>query len=197
MVDAGTGGRGFALTGEDGFLEPYRTASADLPLTVERLQALTRDNAEQQQRLDQLKGLIAERLTYLQAVIDGTQRHGPGWVDAALLRSGKATMDQVRGVLAAMVAEEERLHARRNEAARREAAITGNLILAAVAGSLLVLTVIYLLMRREVARRRRGEAELALLNATLDGKVAGAHRRARARRPTPSSARWPSARSRP
>jgi PAS domain S-box-containing protein len=171
VVDAETAARGFALTGEDAFLEPYRAADAERPPTVERLRVLTRDNAEQQQRLDQLEDLTSERLTQLRAVMEGTRRFGPGLVDAPLLRSGKATMDQVRGVLAAMVAEEERLYARQTEAARRRAAITGNLILAAVTGSLFVLTMIYLLMRREVAQRRRGEAELALLNATLDEKV--------------------------
>ena len=146
--------------------------NTERPPTVERLRALTRDNAEQQQRLDQLEDLMAERLIQLRAVIEGTRTLGPGLVDASLLHNGKAAMDQVRGVLAAMVAEEERIYARRNEAAQRRAATTGNLILAAIAGSLFVLAAIYAMMRREVSQRRRSEAELARLNATLDEKVA-------------------------
>src|SRR4051794_16989842 len=50
LKDAETGQRGFLLTGEEEYLEPYRAASARMDEALGRLAALTADNPSQQAR---------------------------------------------------------------------------------------------------------------------------------------------------
>jgi CHASE3 domain sensor protein len=59
-VDAETGQRGFLLTGQDTFLEPYRRALAWLDQQVQTLKDKTQDNPRQQARIGELETLTAD-----------------------------------------------------------------------------------------------------------------------------------------
>jgi len=61
VTEAETGQRGFVLTGDRSYLEPYERASAKLPHALERLQRLTADNPSQQRRLEALAPIVAAR----------------------------------------------------------------------------------------------------------------------------------------
>ena len=67
--DAETGQRGYLLSGEEPYLEPYRAALAQLDQILKRLRSLTADNAPQQRRLDALEPLTAKKLDELKAEI--------------------------------------------------------------------------------------------------------------------------------
>jgi CHASE3 domain sensor protein len=54
LLNAETGARGYALTENESFLEPFNQAAASLRGAVDELIALTADSAEQQDRLRQL-----------------------------------------------------------------------------------------------------------------------------------------------
>jgi len=54
LQDAETGERGFLITGEPSYLEPYDRGVSSLASDTTALRALTTDNAAQQRRLDSL-----------------------------------------------------------------------------------------------------------------------------------------------
>lgn len=58
LVDAETGQRGYLLTGEPGYLEPYHRGKRQFPGEIEELQELTSDNPRQQKRIQSLKPQI-------------------------------------------------------------------------------------------------------------------------------------------
>ena len=58
MKDAETGQRGYLLTGNDWYLEPYNTAVQAIPGHFEELPKLTSDNPQQQSRIETLRSLI-------------------------------------------------------------------------------------------------------------------------------------------
>jgi len=58
LKDAETGQRGYLLTGDDHYLEPYFAGTTAVHQKVADLRNLTRDNANQQRRLDALEPLI-------------------------------------------------------------------------------------------------------------------------------------------
>src|SRR5437867_5666476 len=106
LTDAETGQRGFLLTGVVSYLEPYKTALASLPARLDRLRRLTADNPRQQTALDALERLIQRKATELNTTI--AARDARGFDVAArivLTEEGKRVMDQIRTVIAAMVAE--------------------------------------------------------------------------------------------
>jgi CHASE3 domain sensor protein len=58
LVDAETGQRGYLLTGDDAYLEPYRAAIKNIDQNIGDLKSLTSDNPNQQKRIAVLEPLV-------------------------------------------------------------------------------------------------------------------------------------------
>ncbi|HEY1096727.1 MAG TPA: CHASE3 domain-containing protein, partial [Alphaproteobacteria bacterium] len=69
MKDAETGQRGYVLTGEERYLEPYRQALARIAERVNDAAELTRDNQTQQERIPAVKAHINAKLSELNQTI--------------------------------------------------------------------------------------------------------------------------------
>jgi CHASE3 domain sensor protein len=65
LKDAETGQRGYLLSGDDSYLEPYKSALAAIPSTLGDLRKLTVDNPDQQRRLASLSQPIDNKLAEL------------------------------------------------------------------------------------------------------------------------------------
>jgi PAS domain S-box-containing protein len=119
LKDAETGQRGFILTGEDHYLEPYNAANKEILKDIETLASLTHDNAEQQTSIAQLKTLSREKLDELQETIKRRREAG---IEAALrvIRGdrGRTIMDQIRSLMNQMESRENELLDRRTRVAK-------------------------------------------------------------------------------
>jgi methyl-accepting chemotaxis protein len=122
IKDAETGQRGYLLTGNDSYLEPYEAASREIKGTLDQVVQLTVDNPHQQRRMAVLGPLIDSKMAELKETIELRRNQG---FDAALkvvqTNSGKAFMDQIRAVIADAGQEEVELLKRRAEDARASA----------------------------------------------------------------------------
>ncbi len=160
LQDAETGERGFIITGDDSYLEPYDRGVARLSADTTRLRALTRDNPQQQARLDSLESLIRARMALLANGI--TLRRGAGLDSAAtLVRSGrgKRLMDAARAQVADVARAEEKLLEHRQQVEARHDQIVTVLL---VAGTL---TVVLLSLMLNGILVRSAETEAALARA--------------------------------
>lgn len=70
LKDVETGQRGYLLTGDEGYLEPYQTGIGAVDQNVQEVRRLTVDNPRQQHRLDSLEPLVKQRLAITKKVID-------------------------------------------------------------------------------------------------------------------------------
>jgi signal transduction histidine kinase len=102
MLDQETGMRGYLLTADETFLEPYHRGGQAFIAALQKLRELTSDNAAQQSRLDELNELaqkwrseIAEPRIALAA--NPSTREDARSLEQA--RVGKAVMDLVRAKL--------------------------------------------------------------------------------------------------
>ncbi len=94
MTDAETGQRGYALTKQADFLEPYRGSEQRAKQLLESLRGLTGDNLEQQENCDSLELIMNRRYSILQQTIEDL---GNGLqVDIFRLRDGNAYMAKAR-----------------------------------------------------------------------------------------------------
>jgi signal transduction histidine kinase/ActR/RegA family two-component response regulator len=91
---AETSQRGFLITGNPTYLEPYNDALADYEKILSRIESLTSDNPHQQERIHRLKGLIAGRLDTLSQNIAIRKDQGFDAVKAAVA-SGRGTQAMV------------------------------------------------------------------------------------------------------
>ncbi|MCC5616995.1 response regulator [Nostoc sp. CHAB 5836] len=119
LINAETGQRGYVITGEQRYLEPYNAAIKTLEQKVREVQRLTSDNSNQQQRLDVLQPLITRKLAELQETVDLRQNQG---FDAAqklvATDRGKELMAEIRQVILAMENEENALLKQRSQRAQ-------------------------------------------------------------------------------
>ncbi|WP_295529570.1 CHASE3 domain-containing protein [uncultured Pseudacidovorax sp.] len=114
-IDAETGQRGFIITGDDRYLEPYDRALAQIGPLANRLRALVSDSAVQQRRVDRLEYAVALKLAELHETVQARRNQGLDGARALVLRDeGKRTMDEVRAVVAEMRVAESELLDRRN-----------------------------------------------------------------------------------
>lgn len=125
LNNAETGQRGYLLTGEESYLEPYHTAIRAIDDEIDRLRVLTRDNSSHQRRLVVLDELVDHKFAELSETIETHRSEGfAASVQIVRTDRGKRVMDQLRQIVAAMKAEELALldeRARRTEAQTRRA----------------------------------------------------------------------------
>jgi CHASE3 domain sensor protein/uncharacterized protein YukE len=116
LKDAETGQRGYVITSEESYLEPYNGAVEGLPKLIQELRELTADSPNQQKRIDEAEPLIAEKLAELKKTVE-LRRAGSFEDTAKVIRTGvgKKYMDDVRVVLSQMDHEERDLLKQRAE----------------------------------------------------------------------------------
>jgi len=74
MKDAETGQRGYLLTRDETFLQPYIGAQEKVNASYDNIRELTSDNAAQQASLDAAKTLYEAKFTQMQRIINMTRR---------------------------------------------------------------------------------------------------------------------------
>jgi methyl-accepting chemotaxis protein len=139
LKDAETGQRGFLLTGEDSYLDPYRSALTAIKKTYADVKELTSGNPVQQQRLAAIAPLMEKKLSELRDTIALRRNQG---FDAALklvdTNVGKEAMDQIRQLVAAADKEEQNLLQKRSDEAHASASMTMLIIICGGLGGMLV-----------------------------------------------------------
>ncbi|MGB7247753.1 MAG: CHASE3 domain-containing protein [Phormidesmis sp.] len=121
LIDAETELRGYGLTRNLEFLEPYEQTQASVFESVEKLTALTVDNPSQQVYLKIVRREAADYLAFLdemRRLIDEMNRNEPLWRSPqiqAQFSQGKADMEALQGHIENIRAEERSLLAVRRE----------------------------------------------------------------------------------
>jgi len=158
VAEAQTAARGYIITGQEVFLEPYQAAAPGVRANLDRLKSLTSDNPSQQRRLAILESAVAEKLDSLQQNIDLRKQKG---FEAAQQRVatgiGTRQMNRVRVIISEMKQEEEDLLKRRArdfQASTRKTTLT---FLCVIFMVFLLLGLVYYVLRGDIAQRRRTE----------------------------------------
>lgn len=169
LQDAEIGQRGYLLTGDPFYLEPYDKAVSAINASVESLAAGVSDNRRQDGNIAVLRSLTTQKLSELRQTVQ--RRHaGDEAAAVSVLRNGqgKVLMDGVRDVLERMRMEEESLMSVRANQARRagfvlEIMVIGLALLTALMGVIAV--------RATLRRARSAEASRDELLQRLDRKL--------------------------
>ncbi|WGT36279.1 response regulator [Pseudomonas atacamensis] len=117
-VDLETGMRGYLLSGDEHFLDPYEVAKPRIDVALNTLLELTADNPVQTDRLRRLQALQVEWANYAQSMID-LQRSSGDYRGAVKAGRGKRLTDEIRKQFEDVIETEQVLRATRNEDVRR------------------------------------------------------------------------------
>ena len=109
LRDAETGQRGFALTGDEAFLEPYLAVKDAVVGHLQDLRALTRIPSAQQ-RLDTITPLMTAKLAQMSSVIELRRRQDMSAVLVAVKSGeGRKLMDSIRAEMKGFVQIQEKI----------------------------------------------------------------------------------------
>jgi signal transduction histidine kinase/CheY-like chemotaxis protein/HPt (histidine-containing phosphotransfer) domain-containing protein len=162
LTDAETGQRGYIISGDDRYLEPYRSGAAAAERASKQLRALTGDDPIQQSRLNVLEPMVNRRLASLRQVLHVQQAQGSDAAKEALIAgNGKKQMDDIRAVMTAMSGEEFRLLQDRSDEAHASAAAARGTIAAGTAAAFILLLSIAFFITRNIATPLREITSIA------------------------------------
>lgn len=172
ITAAESGQRGYLLTGQTGYLEPYYVAMRSWRTELDRLRNLTADNAVRQQDIAELEQITAAAISRLKSTISRSPQPGPnGSADLAGTERATTTMDRVRGIVDRMMAEEDaRIEALRREVLR-DLLVAGGIALLTTVVTVAVLVGLNKLLRRYVRDRENAETALRESNQALNEQV--------------------------
>lgn len=176
VKDAETGQRGFVLTGDERYLQPYNDAATQVYLRLNELTNETSETSAVREKIPQIKAHLDAKFAELNAAIELRRTQGFE-AAAALIKTdrGKQDMDAIRALVKEMEDIETELRndriAEMNELYR---SATYSALATCLIGILLSCAIAYLVRRASIDRRRQqwlANGELGLANA-----IAGEHR---------------------
>ena len=160
MLHTESGARGFAIAGEELFLQPYQTGIVEAQKAFAAAKRLTEDNPNQQRRFAVLEPLVQKKISHASKVVE-LRRSGDtaGALQFIAAGQGQQTMDEIDKLITEMETEEEQLLQQRTARAQTLAHTT---IAIVVFGSLLAVGLVGLArvsVRRDFHKRQQAEAE--------------------------------------
>ncbi len=172
VVDAETAQRGFLLTADATYLQPYVEARRELPKELDDLGRLTHDNPVQVAQLVTVRKLLDARMAQMEQSLATKRDGGDDALRKYLLtRQGTVTMSALRLALDGMAAEERTQDTRRiqsfgdhQDQLRRE-------FLLVVGLNLVLVTLGAVTLYQEARRRRREAADVTERNVKLERAV--------------------------
>ena len=127
-IDMETGMRGFLLTGDEHFLDPYEVAKPGVMTELKSLDELVADNPQQVGRLRRLSALQDEWNDFAQEMITLRRKNGD-YQSAIAAGRGKRLTDEIRSEYDQIVAMEQQLRVTRNEEVTHTTILTVTLYL--------------------------------------------------------------------
>jgi PAS domain S-box-containing protein len=179
MQDAETGHRGYLISGDPGFLDPYRQAQANLAPQLARVEAGF-DGRERREDLELLERLVGAKFAEMQLTLELRDSAGTDVAFGRVKRGdGKRLMDQIRGAVGRMTAAESALleAKMRDDEARTDQTWQAIWIVIGLAGLFSVaLGVVIGLGRRDAHRQSLGRdaasaRQRAIFDYAIDGIV--------------------------
>ena len=130
LADAETSARGYALTGDSTFLQPFEAARVAVPASIARLRLLTEDHSEQRLKLDTLESVADDQIRMNSQIIRFRDSAGFQLAsDMIKTGQGRMVMDHARAISASMEAEENSmLQSRAAKQAATTHCVTGDLL---------------------------------------------------------------------
>lgn len=175
VKDAETAQRGYIITNDSDFLQPYNTAREAIKKPLFSLKYLTSQNLQQQQNLDSLLRLVNLRFALLAASLDiiSKENSNKGMLDENMAK-GTNVMDYMRIQINRMVDLEIANFNQHQKKYNREISITPIFTLTLFIFTLVFLIISYLKIQQDLTiQRKTNEKLLISIESTKHAEIIG------------------------
>ncbi len=172
ILDAEASGRGFVLTNNESFLEPYKQTAATLDANLKRLQTLVADNSVQTENSTKLENLAGEKLDFIKRTIEIRRTQGfARAVEEVSSNQGKNLMDEIRRLVGEMKDIEKNLLLTQEADLDKSVRSTSQILFLGSIVGILSLGLANFAIFRETGKRREVQNELRDMNKGLETRV--------------------------
>ncbi|MGC4039264.1 MAG: CHASE3 domain-containing protein [Flavobacterium sp.] len=165
IKDSETGQRGFLITKDSTFLEPYFKSRENINKSFAKVKKYTQDDPNQEQNLRKLEFYISKRQNYLSLTLHLSLMHP--LTDKKLKQKfdiGKETMDSIRKQVDEMIIVEKKNLKEREHNYTDTIKVTPIFVYITLLVTLLLISVSYLRINKDLDKLRISNNRLALLN---------------------------------
>ena len=170
-IDAETGERGYVITGDTNFLEPYSNAYTKVVEHLGKVKELTKDNPDQQKNIEDLEKQIKLRFNNLSKTIDLRKKDFEKSREFIASGEGKLIEDEIRKIIEKAEGVENILLSERKLESNNDASnfnlVFGILLLIIIA----ILIIVYNIVTANLRALKRAETETAAKNWLLTGNT--------------------------
>jgi PAS domain S-box-containing protein len=176
MQDAETGQRGFIITGDERFLEPYDRALREMDGALAELQRRLADDPAQSREVVALRTLVGRKRDTMERTVE-LRTDGDVGAAMAIVSSGegKTAMDGIREVVERMIRQEaaalDQLAQRSEGRTRRTEALVAALFVLLIATAAIIGVLVWRFVTTRTALMERLAASAARQQATLDSAI--------------------------
>ncbi|MCW3116317.1 MAG: response regulator [Chitinophagaceae bacterium] len=168
-VDAETGVRGFVVTGNENFLEPYNNSAQLIREYLQKLKTLTADNSVQQQNIQALQKQLDIQSKYFENLVAVRKND---FEKARLIISagdGKRIQDEIRRMVANSKEIENELLVQRKKTSEEDARNFNLIFIMLLVVIAVVLISVYFIINTNLRALKKAEQESADKNWLLSG----------------------------
>ena len=152
LGDIEGGQRGYVITGEDGYLEPYQTALSRIDPVLLEIRQSTVANPQQQRQMNALEPLVRNRLAVAKAIVDARRTKSEATAMQMIADGeGKALSERIRSILTEFEREENALLAQHVQATEAEGVMTQWTIALGTLSGLMLAALAWLTLTRHIA----------------------------------------------
>jgi signal transduction histidine kinase len=173
VKDAETGHRGYQLTRDTTYLEPYYSSIQELPEMLRELDSLTQDNYQQTKYVDTLEVLVNNQYLIMSRILSNAERSSlyMDRYESKLLKDGKNNMTKIRNTVRSIRELEEEIYTARIESEEGYRNIAPFSLLAFTILSLIGVAVLFARVAGALDQRRLAEKGLKENLKTLEKEV--------------------------
>ena len=173
LVDAETGQRGYLLTGESSFLDPYRGATANSAASLEKIRNFVTDVPAQQQNFNKLENFVNDRLNILRDLVDKKRTGKP--IPLSDLINGRDRMNEVRRLVSLMETSAQKALVLRTDRQNTFAIYTRLIIVIASLLALLITLIFYLRVKKDFEERTKLQNEMIEKDRSISERIKMIH----------------------
>ena len=170
-LDAETGARGFVITGEEKYLEPFRDANIQISEHINKVRKLTSDNPVQQKNIEALEKELKIHINYLNGYIDIRKKDFEKARDIVATGDGKRIEDGIRIIIDRARDTEQTLLAQRKQASDSDARSFNLVFAILLLIIIIVLVTVYMIITTNLKALKKAETETAIKNWLLAGNT--------------------------
>ncbi len=168
-IDVETGTRGYVITGNEAFLEPYYSGIKNLGDHLDNVKRLTEDNPAQQRNIEDLNKAVNTSLMYRKEMVDSRKKDFESALKLVTSGKDKQFQDEVRRIVAKCKRIEQDLLTERKSASEADAKNFNLIFIILLLVIAIVLISVYFIINTNLRALKKAEEESAKKNWLLTG----------------------------